>query len=108
MSTRNFDDDAVFRALADPRRRRILDLLRAEPRTTGAICAEFPEINRCTVMQHLGVLEQAGLVMVKREGRLRWNYIDPLPIREIHQRWIGDYADNAIGILAKMKRAMEG
>lgn len=101
-------ENVVFRALADERRRRILDLLRDEPRTTGDICAHFPELNRCTVMQHLGVLEEAGLVMVRREGRHRWNYIDPLPIKQIHDRWIQPYARNAVEILARMKSDMEG
>lgn len=100
-------DDAVFKALADSRRRKILDLLRDQPRTTGELCEHFPEIDRCTVMQHLGVLENAGLVIVKREGRHRWNYIDPVPIKEIHDRWIGDYARGAVEILSRMKREME-
>lgn len=101
------DDELVFKALADGRRRRILDLLRAEPRTTGDLCAEFPELNRCTVMQHLGVLERADLIIVKREGRTRWNYINPLPIKSIHDRWIGPHARGAVELLARMKREME-
>ena len=59
-------------------------------------------------MQHLNVLEKADLVIVKREGRLRWNYINPLPIKELHDRWIGVYADGAIELLARMKREIEG
>ncbi len=101
------DNERVFKALADGRRRRILDLLQAEPRTTGDLCARFPQINRCTVMQHLGVLERAGLIIVKREGRLRWNYINPLPIKAIHDRWISMHARGAVELLAKMKREME-
>ncbi len=58
-------------------------------------------------MQHLSVLERAGLVIVRREGRLRWNYLDPLPIKEIHDRWIGSYARNAVDLLARMKEEME-
>jgi len=100
-------EERVFKALADGRRRRMLDLLRDAPRTTGDLCAAFPKLNRCTVMQHLGVLERAGLVIVKREGRLRWNYINPLPIKAIHDRWIASHARNAVGVLARMKRAME-
>jgi len=68
--------DRIFRALADRRRRRILDLLKSGPLTTGELCAHFPKLDRCMVMQHLGVIERADLVIVKREGRLRWNYRD--------------------------------
>ena len=100
-------DERVFKALADGRRRRMLDLLKAGPRTTGDLCERFPQLNRCTVMQHLGVLERAGLIIVKREGRLRWNYINPLPIKAIHDRWISPHARGAVELLARMKREME-
>ena len=60
---------AVFKALADDRRREILDLLKDGPRTTGELCGHFKRVDRCTVMQHIGVLEVAGLVIAKREGR---------------------------------------
>lgn len=100
-------EERVFKALADRKRRRILDLLKSEPRTTGELCSRFPELNRCTVMQHLGVLERAGLIIVKREGRLRWNYLNPIPIKEIYERWINPYAVGAVELLARMKREME-
>jgi len=58
-------------------------------------------------MQHLGVLEKAGLVIVKRQGRQRWNSINPLPIKEIYDRWISRYATHAIDILARMKHDLE-
>jgi DNA-binding transcriptional ArsR family regulator len=99
--------EPVFKALADFRRRAMLDLLRDEPRTTGDICRHFADLDRCTVMQHLAVLEKAELIIVKREGRNRWNYINPLPIKEIYDRWISRYATHAIGILARMKHDME-
>jgi len=99
--------DRIFRALADRRRRRILDLLKSGPLTTGELCAHFPRLDRCTVMQHLGVLERADLVIVKREGRLRWNYLNPLPIKEIYDRWISPYATGAVELLARMKREIE-
>jgi len=100
-------DDAIFKALADSRRRRMLDLLKGAPMTTGALCDEFAELNRCTVMQHLGVLESAELVLVKRDGRHRWNYINPLPIKEIYDRWISEYASGAVELLTRMKRDLE-
>jgi DNA-binding transcriptional ArsR family regulator len=99
--------ELVFKALADGRRRRMLDLLKAGPLTTGNLCSRFPELNRCTVMQHLGVLERADLIIVKREGRVRWNYINPLPIKAIHDRWISPHARGAVELLARMKRQME-
>lgn len=101
------NEEHVFKALADGRRRRMLDLLKSAPLTTGDLCAEFPHLDRCTVMQHLGVLERAGLIIVKREGRLRWNYINPLPIKAIHDRWISPHARNAVAVLERMKKAME-
>jgi DNA-binding transcriptional ArsR family regulator len=100
-------DDRVFKALADRRRRRILDLLKSEPVTTGDLCAAFPELDRCTVMMHLNILERAGLIAVKREGRVRWNYIDPIPIKEIYDRWISPYARNAVDMLARLKRDLD-
>jgi DNA-binding transcriptional ArsR family regulator len=101
-------DDRVFKALADARRRLMLDLLKDGPRTTGDICSRFPLLDRCTVMQHLGVLEKADLLMVKRDGRKRWNYLNPLPIRELHDRWISRYATGTVDLLARMKREIEG
>ena len=99
--------EAVFKALADRRRRAILDLLKHRPRTTGELCERFKNLDRCTVMQHLGVLEAAELIIVKREGRRRWNYLNPLPIKEIYDRWISHYAVNAVNLLARMKSEME-
>jgi len=102
-----FDEDATFRALANPTRRRILDQLKDRPRTTGDLCTAFPALDRCTVMQHLNVLEDAGLVIVQRKGRERWNHLDPLPIKHIHDRWIGDYAAGAVDLLDRMKTELE-
>ena len=71
--------DAVFKALANPLRRRICDELKLRPLTTGQLCDGFPEVDRCTVMQHLKVLERAGLVVPVRKGRERFNYLDAMP-----------------------------
>jgi DNA-binding transcriptional ArsR family regulator len=101
-------DDRVFRALSHATRRQILDFLRAGPRTTGEVCDRFAELDRCTVMQHLGVLERADLVAVRTEGRLRWNYLNALPIKEISDRWIGPFAERAVDLLARLKRDLEG
>jgi len=107
MSRAGERQEAVFKGLAHYRRREILDLLKDEPRTTGELCEHFKALDRCTVMQHLRVLEAADLVIVKREGRQRWNYINPLPIKEIYDRWISRYAAGAVDLLARMKRQME-
>ena|SRR5438067_1791832 len=100
-------EDRVFKALADRRRRRILDILKTAPRTTGEICKRFASLDRCTVMQHLRVLEKAQLIIVKREGRLRWNYLNPLPVKEIYDRWISAHAAIAVDFLSAMKRDLE-
>lgn len=107
MST-DEQDDVLFKALGNRARRRILDTLKAEPRTTGMLCELMPELDRCTVMQHLKVLEEAGLVIVERRGRERWNHLDALPIHGIHERWIGPYAAYAASMLSRLKRLSEG
>jgi DNA-binding transcriptional ArsR family regulator len=99
--------DRVFRALANAHRRSMLDTLRDQPLTTGALCGQFPDLDRCTVMQHLKVLEEAGLVQVERRGRERWNHLNPLPIHDIHERWIGPHAAYAVSMLAKLKKELE-
>jgi DNA-binding transcriptional ArsR family regulator len=99
--------DRVFRALANSHRRAILDTLRDQPLTTGALCELFLDLDRCTVMQHLKVLEAADLVQIERRGRERWNHLNPLPIHDIHERWIGPHAAYAVTILSRLKRDLE-
>jgi DNA-binding transcriptional ArsR family regulator len=101
------DDDAVFKALANPLRRAICDELRLRPLTTSQLCACFGERDRCTVMQHLGVLERAGLVVPVRKGRERFNHFDAMPIQAIHERWIGPHAAGAAAGLLRLKRELE-
>ncbi|MPZ51774.1 MAG: metalloregulator ArsR/SmtB family transcription factor [Acidimicrobiia bacterium] len=101
------NSDEIFKALANGTRREILDLLKEGPRTTGDLATQFPNIHRTTVMQHLGVLHRAGLVVVRREGRERWNHLDVMPIKMIHDRWIGDYARDAVDRLARLKADLE-
>jgi DNA-binding transcriptional ArsR family regulator len=107
MSTQD-EDDNVFKALAHPRRRAMLDRLKGGPRTTGMLCEGFPEMDRCTVMQHLKVLEEAGLVVAVREGRERWNHLNSLPIKQIHDRWISQYATHALNIIDALKADLDG
>jgi DNA-binding transcriptional ArsR family regulator len=94
-------------AMADSRRREILDLLKVSARTTGELCDHFKRLDRCTVMQHIGVLEKAGLLISRREGRQRWNHLNVMPIKELHDRWISPYATAAVDLLARMKRDFE-
>ena len=102
-------DDLLFKALADGRRREILDLLKDAPRTTGELCRHFEaSLDRCTVMQHLGVLEKAELVIARREGRSRWNHLNAAPFKEIYDRWISAYASEAVDLLSRLKRDLEG
>jgi DNA-binding transcriptional ArsR family regulator len=96
------DDDLVFKALASPTRRTMLDLLRASPRTTGELCAHLPELDRTTVLQHLRVLERAELVTGRKVGRERHLALAPLPIKRIHDRWISDYTTAAVDLLARL------
>jgi DNA-binding transcriptional ArsR family regulator len=101
------ENDRIFKALGHHTRREILDALRDEPQTTGALCHAFPALDRCTVMQHLKVLEEADLVIVRRDGRERWNHLNALPIRAIYDRWIGFYAGPAVDKLASLQQQLE-
>jgi len=100
-------DDLVFKALAGRDRRLILDLLRDAPMTTGDIGRQLPHLDRTTVMQHLRVLEKARLVITKKEGRCRWNYLDVAPIQRIHERWISQYAAPSARFLARVREQLE-
>jgi DNA-binding transcriptional ArsR family regulator len=99
-------EDRLFKALADPTRRRILDLLRARPRTTGELCEGFPT-SRFAVMKHLGVLARARLVLVRRRGRVRWNVLNPVPIRQLSRRWIRPFEAGRVDALLRLKRIVE-
>jgi DNA-binding transcriptional ArsR family regulator len=106
MSTQ-LDLDAVFKALANPLRRQLCDELKVRPLTTQQLVDSFPDLDRCTVMQHLKVLEGAGLVIPVRKGRERFNYLDAMPIQAIHERWIGPLAEQAAGRLLQLKTELE-
>ena len=101
-------EDAVFKALANAKRRQMLDAIKDAPLTTGALCEKFPEMDRCTVMQHLKVLEEADLIIARREGRERWNHLNALPIQAIHERWISQYAGHAMSVLSALKGELDG
>jgi DNA-binding transcriptional ArsR family regulator/uncharacterized protein YndB with AHSA1/START domain len=96
----------VWKALSDPTRRTLLDLLRERPQTTGELCASF-DVSRYAIMKHLTVLEGAGLVIVKRNGRQRWNHLNAVPIRQIYERWVSEYESHWAASLLKLKKYVE-
>ena len=87
------DLDPVWKALADPTRRAILDLLHAGPRKTTEIVEAFPELSRFGVMKHIDVLRDAGLITTREEGRQRVNSLNAVPIRQIYERWVSRYQE---------------
>jgi DNA-binding transcriptional ArsR family regulator/uncharacterized protein YndB with AHSA1/START domain len=99
-------ESAVWRALADPTRRRLLDLLRNHPRTTSDLTRQFP-ISRFAVMQHLDVLEAAGLVVPERRGRERWNYLNAVPLREAYERWMAPHAEGSAMSVLRLREVAE-
>ncbi|WP_223145002.1 ArsR/SmtB family transcription factor [Actinotalea subterranea] len=96
------DDDLVFKAIASATRRRILDALRERTCTTGELCDLVADLDRTTVLQHLRVLERAGLVTGRKIGRERHLALAPLPIKRIHDRWISDYTRAAVDLLDRL------
>lgn len=100
------DLDNVWRALANPHRRRLLDLLRARPCTTGELAEALGE-NRFLVMQHLNQLREANLVTVEVDGRRRINHLNPVPIQHIYERWVGKYQGDWAAALVGLKRTVE-
>src|SRR5438105_3290480 len=103
------EDADVFKALADPSRRLLLDsLFDADGQTLGELAAQLPGMTRFGVMKHLRILEAAGLVTSRKVGRERLHYLNPVPIRLIHDRWIGKYAEVWVAGLADLKASLEG
>jgi DNA-binding transcriptional ArsR family regulator len=100
------DTGLLWRALADPTRRRILDLLRERPLITGEIAAHFP-VSRIAVMRHLEVLSQAGLVTNRKRGRQRWHYLNTLPLQKLHQRWADPAAAGFASALLRLQDTVE-
>lgn len=97
----------MWGALSNPVRRALLDHLKPGPRTTGELVDTVPHLSRFAVMQHLGVLEQAGLVLVRREGRTRLNYLNPAPLQEVRERWLSGFAEQAGRQATALKRHVE-
>ncbi len=98
----------MFRALADDGRRSLLDALRErDGRTLGELCDVLPDMTRFGVMKHLRVLEEAHLVVADKQGRQKFHYLNPVPIREIHDRWISHYAEPLVVSLLALRDAAE-
>jgi len=106
MSQRDHGD-AVWKALADPRRRAILDFVADGRRTTGDIVDRFDSLCRTAVMKHMDILEAAGLLLVRREGRTRWNYLNPVPIQRVCDRWIRRHIQHRASSLSRLKDVVE-
>ena len=101
------DPDLLFKALADPSRRKLLDLLHADNgQTLGELCGHL-EMTRQAVTQHLGVLEAANLVATVRRGREKLHFLNPVPLQEIYERWIRKFEKTRLKALGELKRRLE-
>lgn len=101
------DLEPVWKALSNPLRREMLDALSDGPLTTGELGALFPDHSRFAVMQHLRVLEQGGVVVYRRRGRERFNYLNPVPIQQIYHRWVSRYQQPWAEALTSLKSQLE-
>ncbi len=98
----------VFRALADPGRRVLLDrLFERDGQTLGELCSALPDMTRFGVMKHLGLLETTGLVTTQKVGREKRHFLNPVPIRQVHDRWISKFGEPVVGAMSFMKRHLE-
>lgn len=107
MSAPQENSDNVWKALADPTRRALLDSLAERPLTTGELAARFDTLCRTAVMKHLEILVEAHLVIVRREGRQRWNYINPAPIQSVCHRWVSKHVQGLASALSRLKEFAE-
>jgi DNA-binding transcriptional ArsR family regulator len=101
------DGDTVFKALADPTRRALLDALFAEDGQTLSALEAGVDMTRFGVMKHLRVLEDAGLVVPRKRGREKFHYLNPIPIQLIHERWVSKYAAPWAAGLTELKKQLE-
>lgn len=101
------ETDQVWKALADRTRRGILDVLAQRPHTTGELVDKFDHLCRTAVMKHLDVLEEANLMVVRRDGRIRWNNLNPVPIQRICDRWVSRHVRGTASALLRLKDHVE-
>ena len=102
------ETDSIWKALSDPTRRTILDLLRDGPKGTTEIVEAFPDMTRHAVMKHIDVLRKASLINTSKDGRKRENSLNPVPIRKIYERWMGPFAELWSSTLLRVKDDVEG
>lgn len=121
MMSADAQDDAVFKALCDVTRRRALDLLRDGPMTTGELCARLerhadtrahgrhaePALGRTGVLRHLAVLMDAGLVVTRAQGRVRWNHLNPAPLQRVCDRWMSRHVQMFASAFSRLKSIAE-
>ena len=99
--------EVVWKALADGTRRAMLDRLAERPQLTGELVEHFDQLCRTNVMKHLGILVDAGLVVIRRQGRQRWNYLNPVPIQQICDRWVSQHVQGLASAVARLKTHVE-
>jgi DNA-binding transcriptional ArsR family regulator/uncharacterized protein YndB with AHSA1/START domain len=97
----------LFKALGHPIRRRILDILKQSAKTTGELNEYFPEVTRYAIMKHLTILEEGNLVVVRREGKYRRNFLNAVPLQEMHNRWVGKYMQSTANSLLNLQAIAE-
>jgi DNA-binding transcriptional ArsR family regulator len=102
------DEDSIFRALADASRRRLLDMLHHDNGQTLTELCQGLDMTRQAVTKHLSILEDANLVSTRRHGREKLHFINPFPINEIAERWIGKFEQPRLSALSELKRQLEG
>jgi DNA-binding transcriptional ArsR family regulator len=101
------EDARIWKALGSPHRRALLDALKDGPKTTSALCEVLPRLSRYAVMQHLGVLERAGVVLVRREGRERWNELNAVPVQRELERWLSGFQQASASQLLAFERHLQ-
>lgn len=98
---------SVFKALGHPIRRQILDILKQSPKTTGELNESFPEVTRYAIMKHLTILEEGKLILTRRKGKYKLNYLNAVPLQEMYNRWVGKYMQTTANSLINLRSIVE-
>ena len=98
---------SVFKALGHPIRRQILDLLKQSPKTTGELNDLFPQVTRYAIMKHLTILEEGNLIVTRRNGKFKLNYLNAVPLQEMYNRWVGKYMESTANSLINLRSVVE-
>ncbi|MCA9081389.1 MAG: helix-turn-helix transcriptional regulator [Planctomycetaceae bacterium] len=101
------DLDPVFKALADPTRRAILDALRTGPQNTGSLVEQFPNLSRFAVMKHIDVLREANLIVTQAQGRQRIHSLNAVPLRQMYERWVSPFQELWASQLTELQRRFD-